>query len=191
MPELIDAETEEVFKVDLGILSESLLRRARREASRIISEHLDADHPAIVEEDWHQAAGDLGGNTPFLVQNAINFLTNYQEYFSSLANGSSEGELAYLASQLSFAASRLELEAVSKEDIDHVAKAYAKQRSSLSDHNKDRSARSENLKKQAEEAIEEVKADYSHRAHNIDFIKQKAAEKIGISKRALNKRLSK
>ncbi len=57
--------------------------------------------------------------------------------------------------------------------------------------NNDKRNKSGDLKQQALDAIEQTKLQYPKRAGDIDFIKEQAAESIGIKKRALNERLSK
>jgi len=49
----------------------------------------------------------------------------------------------------------------------------------------------ETLKRDAKEAIEKAKLEYPSRSSDANFIKTKAAESLGIQKRALNTRLSK
>jgi len=49
----------------------------------------------------------------------------------------------------------------------------------------------ETLKRDAKEAIEKAKLEYPARSSDTNFIKTKAAESLGIQKRALNTRLSK
>lgn len=59
----------------------------------------------------------------------------------------------------------------------------------LDDHNAKRPSAAD-LKREAEAAIESAKQSYPGRVGDDDFIKSKAAESLGIGKRALNKRLA-
>jgi len=51
--------------------------------------------------------------------------------------------------------------------------------------------KAEELKREAEDAINTAEAKYATRRGDADFIKKKAAKSLGIGKRALNKRLGK
>lgn len=66
-----------------------------------------------------------------------------------------------------------------------------KQLGALDKHNEKKRKASTKRKQEALEAIEQTKLQYPNRAGDIDFIKEQAAESIGIKKRALNERLSK
>lgn len=64
------------------------------------------------------------------------------------------------------------------------------QQQALAKYNSDRPS-SEALRRQAMEAMEQAEIDHPERKSDRNFIKEKAAKKLGISKRALNTRLSK
>ena len=72
-------------------------------------------------------------------------------------------------------------------------KVRARRRSDkgLAKANSEKAARADALKAEAEAAIEWAKAEYPKQADRIDFIKKKAADKLKISKQALNLRLRK
>lgn len=82
------------------------------------------------------------------------------------------------------------LERLQVRPFERLVRGKQSSEASLTETNK-KKGKSDALRHQALHAIERAKQEHPHRKNDTDFIKQCAAQRLGIKKRSLNKRLTK